>query len=83
MRKLEFWSFPMECLDRRGRLDFKSRPLFEVRRDRVLSQAFPESQSGSRVSKVYTSLGLDLVSVSFFDCTLGVDLVWCLLGESE
>ena len=52
-----------------------------MRRDESLvsvsSQAFPESQSRSRVSKICTSLGLDLVSVSFFHCTLGVVLIWC------
>ena len=65
----------------RGRRDSQSRSLFEMRRDESLvsvsSQAFPESQSRSRVSKICTSLGLDLVSVSFFHCTLGVVLIWC------
>ena len=65
----------------RGRRDSQSRPLFEMRRDESLvsvsSQAFPESQSRSRVSKICTSLGLDLVSVSFFHCTLVVVLIWC------
>ena len=71
----------MSVVCSRGRRDSQSRPLFEMRRDESLvsvsSQAFPESQSRSRVSKICTSLGLDLVSVSFFHCTLVVVLIWC------